>query len=150
MIRRDLKAAGVLYKDAAGRVADFHALRHSYVSALARSTAPVKIVQSLARHSTPTLTLNTYAHVGLHDHAAALAALPDLSPPTDRPETAKLAATGRYGPINEQQWVAHGQRAGTETVASRRTLAEWNIPASFHRSVLTRCPRRNLTRRDGR
>ena len=49
------------------RVADFHAQRHSYITALDMSNAPVKVVQTLARHSTPTLTLGVYAHVGLYD-----------------------------------------------------------------------------------
>jgi site-specific recombinase XerC len=56
MLRSDLGAAGIAYETDSG-TADFHALRHSYISALAKSNAPVKIVQTLARHSTPTLTL---------------------------------------------------------------------------------------------
>src|SRR4051812_11533597 len=76
LMRHDLEAAGLPYRDASGRVADFHALRHSYITALAMSKAPVKVIQSLARHSTPTLTLGVYAHVGLADQTAALDALP--------------------------------------------------------------------------
>ena len=53
LIRADLDAAGLPYRDASDRVADFHALRHSYITALAMSRAPVKVIQSLARHSTP-------------------------------------------------------------------------------------------------
>src|SRR5262249_51388920 len=93
----DLEAAGIPYWDASGRVADFHCLRHSYLTALAKSNAPVKVVQTLARHSTPTLTLGVYAHVGLYDQAAALDALPDLSRPQAGPETNKRAATGTEG-----------------------------------------------------
>ena len=55
--------------ETASGTADFHCLRHSYVTALAMSNAPVKVVQSLARHSTPSLTFGIYAHVGLHDQA---------------------------------------------------------------------------------
>ena len=80
MIRIDLEAAGIPYCDVNGHYADFHALRHSFISSLALSTAPVKIVQSLARHSTPVLTLNVYAHVETADQAGALGALPDLTP----------------------------------------------------------------------
>ena len=90
LIQTDLARAGIPYRDGSDRVADFHALRHSYVTALAMSNAPVKVVQSLARHSTPTLTLGIYAHVGLYDQTSALDALPDLTPgvpdnPTGRP-----------------------------------------------------------------
>ncbi len=76
MLKVDLKAAKIPYRDVAKRVADFHALRHSYITLLALSGAPIKIVQSLARHSTPTLTLGVYSHVGLNDQAGALHALP--------------------------------------------------------------------------
>ena len=93
MIRKDLAAAGVPYKDASDRVADFHALRHSYITALVKSTAPVKVVQTLARHSTPVLTLGVYAHIGIHDQTAALDALPNLTGPAPEP----MAATGTDG-----------------------------------------------------
>jgi len=66
------------YRDAAGRVADFHALRHTYISRLVRSGANVKVVQELARHSTPTLTLGRYSHVQLMDQKQALDALPAI------------------------------------------------------------------------
>ncbi|HEU5117360.1 MAG TPA: tyrosine-type recombinase/integrase, partial [Isosphaeraceae bacterium] len=97
MIQVDLAAAEVPYEDASGRKADFHALRHSYVTALARSGAPVKVLQSLARHSTPVLTLGTYAHVGLYDQTAALDTLPDLTARPTGPEVGAMAATGTDG-----------------------------------------------------
>jgi integrase len=97
MLRRDLDAAGVVVVDASGRVADFHALRHSYITALVKSPAPVKVVQTLARHSTPTLTLGVYAHIGVFDQTSALDALPDLTTPAAGPESAALAATGTEG-----------------------------------------------------
>jgi len=62
--------------DASGRVVDFHANRHTYITQLMQSGANVKVVQELARHSTPELTLNRYSHIGLHDTSAALNALP--------------------------------------------------------------------------
>ena len=92
LIQADLERAGIEYCDASGRFADFHALRHSYITALAMSRAPVKVIQSLARHSTPSLTLGTYSHVGLYDQTAALEALPG---PSSAPEA--LAATGTEG-----------------------------------------------------
>ena len=79
--------------DAAGRVVDFHALRHSYVSGIVASGASVKICQELARHSTPTLTIGTYAHVRLADLRGALPTVP--TSPTDTEAAAgTLAATG--------------------------------------------------------
>jgi integrase len=113
MIRRDLDAAGVPYRDECGRVADFHALRVCYITSLALSNAPVKVVQSLARHSNPTLTLNCYARVGLYDQSAALDALPDLTAAAPDPETTALAPTGT-DPITvpRKERAAPAQRAG--------------------------------------
>jgi integrase len=65
LTQADLEAAGVPYRDGSDRVADFHSLRHSFVTALAMSNAPVMVIQSLARHSTPSLILRVYAYVGL-------------------------------------------------------------------------------------
>ena len=86
LIQSDLERAKIAYRDASNQVADFHALRHSYVTALAMSTAPVKVVQALARHSTPVLTLSLYSHVGTNDQTNALGALPDLASPERRPD----------------------------------------------------------------
>lgn len=75
-IRADLKAAGLPTKDSEGRKIDFHSLRTSYISFLANSSAPMKVTQKLARHSTPTLTMNIYAKVFPEQERAALAGLP--------------------------------------------------------------------------
>jgi integrase len=69
------------YRDAAGFVADFHSLRHLYVSRVVRSGASPKVAQELVRHCDVRLTLGRYAHVALHDLSAAMDALPDLLPP---------------------------------------------------------------------
>jgi len=47
------KTSFLKYRDAAGRVADFHALRHTYISRLVRSGVNVKVAQELARHEEP-------------------------------------------------------------------------------------------------
>src|SRR5262249_6835341 len=111
-LRADLRVAGVEYENERG-FADSHALRHTYITALAKSSAPVKIVQSLARHSTPVLTLGHYTHLGLYDQAPALDALPDLTRPAPDPEPSILAATGT-DPVTPSchGLAAHGQRAG--------------------------------------
>jgi integrase len=55
------------YRDADGLVADFHSLRHLYISRIVRSGATPKVAQKLARHCEVRLTLGRYAHAGLHD-----------------------------------------------------------------------------------
>jgi integrase len=81
MLRADLAAAGIAYRSEAGRVADFHGLRHTFISNLARGGVHPKLAQQLARHSTITLTMDRYSHTLLGDLRGALAALPDLSGP---------------------------------------------------------------------
>ena len=78
MLRVDLDVAGITYRDETGRVADFHSLRHTFISNLTRSGVSPKIAQSLARHSTIGLTMDTYTHIGLYDERTALDSLPEL------------------------------------------------------------------------
>ena len=62
-----------------GRIVDFHALRHTFISNLARGGVHPKQAQDLARHSDINLTMTRYSHTVISDRAAALAALPDLN-----------------------------------------------------------------------
>ena len=78
MLREDLEAAGVPYEDESGRKADFHSLRHTFITNLANAKVHPKTAQRLARHSTITLTLDRYTHSLWQDEVAALEALPDL------------------------------------------------------------------------
>jgi len=92
MIRRDLEAAGIPYETEAG-FADFHSLRGTYISALVRSGASIKTVQTLARHSNPALTLARYAKTDLHDVIGAVEFLPGLSRPPPDPEAWPMVTT---------------------------------------------------------
>jgi len=94
MMRHDLEAAEIEYVDEGGRYADFHSLRHSYITALAKSGVHPKTAQSLARHSTISLTMDHYTHTVLEDQSEALKKLPDLSAPDDEQ---KQKATGTAG-----------------------------------------------------
>jgi len=91
MIERDLKAARLDYADASGRIADFHALRSAFVSRLVCSHANVKLVQTLARHSSPDMTLGVYAKLGANDERDAIEALESLAPTTTQETQAKGA-----------------------------------------------------------
>ena len=87
------------YRDSAGRVADFHSLRHRFITELVKAGVHPKDAKELARHSTITLTMDRYAHVGLRDTAAALSKLKLVSPATS-PESIGLRATGTNGGSN--------------------------------------------------
>ena len=78
MLQADLKLAGIPYRDEEGHAFDFHSLRVCYISALARAGVPPKVVQALARHSTPLLTYDRYVKLGRDDERRALDALPSL------------------------------------------------------------------------
>src|SRR5579859_4879360 len=60
--QKDLAAAGIVYRDADGRVFDFHGLRYTFISNLARGGVHPKTAQHLARHSTIALTMDRYTH----------------------------------------------------------------------------------------
>lgn len=76
MLKADLAAAGIPYRDEQGRYADFHALRHTFISTMVASGVNPKDAQTLARHSTITLTMDRYSHVEFREQAAVLSALP--------------------------------------------------------------------------
>src|SRR3954466_12701986 len=82
MLRYDLEAAGIPY-DVPGpdgpEYADFHALRHTYLTLGGRAGIDLRTLQELDGHSTPTLTAR-YTHVRLRDMAGAVEKLPDFLP----------------------------------------------------------------------
>ena len=84
------------YCDEAGRFADFHSNRHTFITSLERIHISPRTAQSLARHSDIRLTMGVYTHIELHDQRAAIESLP--GPPNQTPEadrhSAALGATG--------------------------------------------------------
>ena len=69
------------YADQEGRVADFHAFRHTFITNLAYGGVHPKTAQALARHSTIGLTMDRYTHTRFGDLSDALDVLPDLDAP---------------------------------------------------------------------
>ncbi len=76
--RADLKAAKIPLLDAQGRWADFHALRHTFCTNLARAGVPLQVAKQLMRHSDVRLTVQTYTDTGLLPLEAGVAVLPPL------------------------------------------------------------------------
>jgi len=79
--------------------ADFHALRHTYLTMLGRHGVDLRTAQELAGHSTPLLTAR-YSHRRLYDLAGAVDRLPNLVPetPTDAAGVPlRLTGTGGAG-----------------------------------------------------
>ncbi len=64
---KNLKAAGIPFKDAAGRRMDIHALRKSFGTMLVVTGVPIRICMELVRHSESRLTETNYTdatHLG--------------------------------------------------------------------------------------
>ena len=59
-IDKDMELAGIPKVTSAGKL-DFHACRVAFITYVLEAGATVKEAQVLARHSTPLLTMNTYA-----------------------------------------------------------------------------------------
>ena len=84
----------LVYRDKEGRVSDFHALRHRFVTELVRAGVAPKDAKELARHSTITLTMDRYSHVTARDTAAAVARLDMPSNPASGQKAPVGAAKG--------------------------------------------------------
>jgi integrase len=75
--RRDLKDAGIEADGPDGKV-DFHSLRVTFATNLARAGVPLVMAQRLMRHSNPALTANIYTRLRIDDEQAAVdRAIPD-------------------------------------------------------------------------
>jgi integrase len=101
MLRGDLQAAGIPYvvEGPDGPLyADFHSLRHTYLTLGGRAGIDLRTLQELAGHHSPILTAR-YSHRRLYDLAGAVERLPDFLPPGADPACAAgtLAATGTDG-----------------------------------------------------
>ena len=84
VLQVDLLAAGIPYVNVNGLYADFHALRHTYITNLARGGVSLVTAQKLARHSTPVLTAQRYTHIDLQEQKVAVDRLPSLQRPLQR------------------------------------------------------------------
>ena len=107
------------YVDSAGRYADFHALRHSFITNLGRVGVHFKTTQDLARHSTPTLTAR-YTHGLKDDEVAAVNSLPDLA----SPRLQEIRATGTDDYKARENSALYSASEGAESVSKVQFSAE--------------------------
>jgi integrase len=126
VIRVDLDAAGIPFAVSGPdgrRYADFHSLRHTFISLLDRTGATLKEAMQLARHSDPRLTMAVYGRAHLHDLGAAVGRLPALTGPRREP----AAATGTGGactPACTELVQAGGSGCGGVVAGEGRALPE--------------------------
>jgi integrase/recombinase XerD len=124
------------YRDADGRCADFHALRHTFITMVGKAGVSPREHQDLARHSTYALT-SRYSHSRFYDLAAAVQALPI---PTAGPdlESQTLSATGTDGNACEKLGPNLGpqsensrdfaRQSGTEQTRGKKQKTPENMP----------------------
>src|SRR6185369_6565556 len=96
MLRHDLEEAGIPYavEGPDGPLyADFHALRHTYLTLGGRAGIDLRTLQELAGHSTSRLT-ERYSHRRLYDLQGAVDKLPNFLPAADAQEEQPLRRTG--------------------------------------------------------
>lgn len=153
VLREDLAAAGVPYADASGRVVDFHALRTTFGTTLARCGVTLQVAQRLMRHSSPSLTSNIYTVLGRADERAAVSTLPDLARPgasseeRPRPVGARPDTTSRSGAGDVPLLVdAAGAAAllGMSRAQLRRCDSSGDIPRALRIGPVRRWSRREL------
>lgn len=82
------KSTFLAEQDDSKHYADFHALRHTFITGLVAGGVNPKVAQTLARHSVITLTMDRYTHLYAGTLASALDVLPDL---TGSPKQAQAA-----------------------------------------------------------
>ncbi len=129
------KSDTLKYTDDDGRVADFHALRHGFISNLARAGVHPKEAQALARHSTITLTMDRYTHFGITDLTAALERLPGLPTAGDsEPQVLRATGTDSERPAMMQPGcnpvALHVAQKVAESSGARGSTVSRNVPAS--------------------
>jgi integrase len=96
--RADLAAAGIAYVDEKGQFADFHSLRKTFATELAKSQLPLRVAMELMRHSDPNLTTKIYTDAGLLPTWDAVGALPMFS--DTQIDTQKVVAGSQSGSLS--------------------------------------------------
>ena len=93
--RRDLKKAGIPYRDGTGHFADFHSLRKTFGTNLANAGVPSRVAMALMRHSDRRLTDKIYTDENLLGTWSAFDALPNYTEAASQGASQILVANGQ-------------------------------------------------------
>jgi site-specific recombinase XerD len=77
--KRRMASDFLAYRNFDGKFADFHSLRHTFITNLGRAKVSPKTAQTLARHSDISLTMNIYSHISEEEQIEAINSLPGIS-----------------------------------------------------------------------
>jgi hypothetical protein len=95
--KRDLKKAGIPYQDGLGRYADFHSLRKTLGTNLAKAGVPRRTAMSVMRHSDGKLTDKIYTDENLLGIETAIDVLPTFTETPSQGASQKLVVVGQTG-----------------------------------------------------
>jgi len=119
--RADLKAADITYIDEKGEYADFHSLRKTLATELAKSQVPLRVAMELMRHSDVKLTTKIYTDANLLPIWDAVGALPMFD--DTQIDTQKLVAVGQSESLSvaKAESVGGSLGSGNEEFSSPRS-----------------------------
>jgi len=102
------------YRDSEGRYADFHALRHTFITMVGKAGVSAREHMDLARHSSYAMTAR-YSHSRFYDLAAAVQALPiPATAPGPDCDRQALHATGTDGELHQRPLMDDGPNLGPQ------------------------------------
>jgi len=99
-LKPDLERAKIDYMDAGGRQADFHSLRMTFGTMLAKSGVAPRTAMELLRHTDIRLTMNVYTDPGILNTAGAVEDLPDVTLPSEAAEAILMGTDGARANIS--------------------------------------------------
>ena len=118
--QRDLARAGIEKLDSQGRKVDFHALRHTLATNLARAGVPQRLAMEIMRHSDPRLTAVVYTDANALPTRAMMEQLPNFAEVSqirtqkNRPEGRKQSKPVNPDPPADQLSLFSGRNRGRE------------------------------------
>ena len=118
--RADLEKAGIPYKDREGQTVDFHGLRKTFCTSLARAGVTLQTAMRLMRHTDPKLTARVYVDAGQLPTSDAVASLPSL--------------LSQDAHIDAHESVAECDSASSTVASSESEIGE-NIPTLKQKGV---------------
>ena len=130
--KADLTAAGIPFLNASGYRADFHSLRHTLSTNLARAGTAPRVAMEIMRHSDIRLTAKTYTDAGLLPVADAVLKLPYLAKPKGTgtqnlvpvgPDQSKPVSALSFPPLPQAAGNEEASHKKVETVTASHELA---------------------------
>jgi integrase len=108
--KADLIAGGIEFINAKGYRADFHSLRHTLATNLARAGTAPRVAMEIMRHSDMRLTAKTYTDAGLLPVADAVLKLPSLV--LKKSADSQIDSQGLFRPSHDQSGASANSTTG--------------------------------------